>query len=79
LVIKILPAGEYITHTYLNDPSTLRFSLQYLYHTFLPKSGLFPLNPWEIEHCKDQGEVFIPVQTKDMENQSSKFKTGEPH
>jgi AraC family transcriptional regulator len=68
-VTKIVPAGDYLCLTQKNMAADLEPALTYLYHTFLPKSGLQFMDPLEIEHFGDVREIFIPV--KVLQKQSS--------
>jgi AraC family transcriptional regulator len=58
---KILPAGDYVSLT-LKDPTpNLVAARKFLYHTFLPKSGLALADPLEIECFGEVRRILIPV------------------
>ncbi len=61
LVTKILPAGDYVCLSQRNPIADFNSALKYLYHTFLPKSGLSLADPFEIEHFEEPREILIPV------------------
>jgi AraC family transcriptional regulator len=78
-VIKKIPAGDYVRLTQPSPMTKSELGFSYLYHTFLPKAGLLPLYPWEIEHFGNQREALIPVQTKqDNRVELGKSRTGGP-
>jgi AraC family transcriptional regulator len=60
-VAKILPAGDYLCLSQKNWAAIREPALTYLYHTFLPKSGLQCAAALEIEHFGELSEVLIPV------------------
>lgn len=60
-VTKIIPAGEYLCLPQPGPKTNLDVGLTYLYHTFVPKSGLTLGEPLEIEHFGVQREILIPV------------------
>lgn len=60
-VTKILSAGDYVRLTQRNPTENLQLALKYLYHTYLPKSGLSLADPLEIEHFGDLQEILFSV------------------
>lgn len=60
-VSKILPAGDYVSLSLQHPISKLASARKYLYHTFLPKSGLVLTDPLEIEHFGEVRRILIPV------------------
>jgi len=64
-------AGEYIAQHEVED-----VALTYLYHTFVPKSGLTPGEPLEIEHFGEQRAILIPVQIPQKRSNFSSKKLG---
>jgi AraC family transcriptional regulator len=61
-VTKIIPAGDYLCLPPPGPQTNLDLGLTYLYHTFLPKSGLQLAGSLEIEHFGERREILIPVQ-----------------
>jgi AraC family transcriptional regulator len=62
-VTKIIPAGEYLCLHQPGPKNNLDLGFTYLYHTFVPKSGLTLGEPLEIEHYGERREILIPVRT----------------
>jgi AraC family transcriptional regulator len=60
-VIKIIAEGQYLCFSHPTLPEYRKAAFDYLYHTFLPKSGLRLGLPMEIE-CHDKTHtLFIPL------------------
>ncbi len=60
-VTKIISAGDYVCLSQKNPTADFESALKFLYHTFLPKSGLSLADPLEIEHFSEPREIYIPV------------------
>ena len=50
LVSQVLPAGRYLCSHHPGCAATVPITLDFLYHIWLPKAGLRPALPLEIEH-----------------------------
>jgi predicted transcriptional regulator YdeE len=60
-VTKIIPAGDYVCLVQPKATADLDLGLAYLCHTFLPKSGIYFLDPLEIERFGERREILIPI------------------
>jgi AraC family transcriptional regulator len=49
LVVKTIPATKYACFIHKGPVSQIHLTLDYVYHTWLPKSGERQVNPWIIE------------------------------
>lgn len=61
-VIKIIRKGEFLRYSHKALTEHREEALKFLYHTFLPKSGLCLKDPVEIEYHGDPPAVFLPVE-----------------
>jgi AraC family transcriptional regulator len=72
LVTQTLPAFTAVRFTHSGPRSDLHLTLGYIYHTWLPKSGVRPVYPLEIEfhgrhvtnqdHEASQWDILIPIE-----------------
>ena len=68
LVVQTIPAGTYVRFTHKGPAAALALTLDYIYHTWLPKSDLRLAHPLEVEHFgrvvtpDSEREIFIPVE-----------------
>lgn len=72
LVVKSLPRSKYARFIHKGSSKDLRYTLDYVYHTWLPKSGEQLAHPFEIEAYKGEfGEwdqegaergIYIPIE-----------------
>lgn len=75
LVVKTLPAAQYARFVHKGRLKDVQFTLDYVYHTWLPKSGCRLDYPLEIEyhggtfgHLDDdeaETEIWIPIRSQD--------------
>lgn len=69
LVTQTIPAGSYARFIHKDTAAALLFTLDYIYHTWLPKSDLRLAHPIEIEYFgkeippNESRAIFIPVET----------------
>jgi AraC family transcriptional regulator len=71
LVTKIIPPGPYARFIHKGTPGTISLTLDYIYHTWLVKSGNILAHHLEVEHFGDQmpleekkeaeWEVYVPL------------------
>ena len=66
-VTKIIPAGDYLCLSLSGPQPDSDLALIFLYHTFLPKSGLHLAAPLEIERFGERREIMIPVRVPQEE------------
>jgi AraC family transcriptional regulator len=69
-VTKIIPAGDFVCLSQLDQAANLDIALTVLYHIFISKSGLILTEPLEIEHIGPRRELLIPVQNLVNHDQS---------
>jgi AraC family transcriptional regulator len=74
LVVKSIPAMEYARFIHKGPIQDIRFTLDYIYHTWLPKSNQKLARPWILEHygphhrsadreCSET-QIYIPIGVK---------------
>jgi len=70
LVSQTIPAGLYARFIHKGTDATLHLTLDYFYHTWLPKSNMRLAYPIEVEHSGETPisgnawEIFIPIEEK---------------
>ena len=68
LVVQTIPAGTYVRFTHKGTEAACALTLDYIYHTWLPKSDLRPAHPLEVERFGGvitpdaEREISIPVE-----------------
>lgn len=61
-VIRTVDDGDFLRFTLINLSEYREAAINYLYHTFLPKSGLRLAGSFEIEHLAEVGSLYLPVE-----------------
>jgi len=60
MVVRQAPASRYAVFTHLGPLDTLRQTYDYIYHTWLPSSGLEVNGNWDFEYYTDEFKDFAP-------------------
>ena len=63
-VIKIIEKGKFLCLSDIQMPESRDAALKYIYHTFLPKSGLHLGSAFELACLSKSNKLFVPVVAK---------------